>query len=289
MQVSIIIPTYRGAQFIPYALTSLGKQSFKDFEVIIVVKPSGDGTESKVQEICSHFNFKYKVLIQKEGYVTRAYNMGIKYAKGDLFLFIDDDAIVPRDWIKSYVDTYARFKNSGAVSGLDIPYPMTRAPFSSDASFMVKERMAYRLRQGWRFIKPMFNRPHPIFQKYVLGIYITRSFKVAAGFHIPFKRCLSLPVKGVNMSFRKEAIEDAYFPEHPSLKIAPNLEQYFAVQLVLRGWESIYDPRIQVRHIIRSGLSKSRRNDMERELIRWMLAKLFTEQRNNNDTPMGKI
>jgi glycosyltransferase involved in cell wall biosynthesis len=278
MNVSIVIPTYRGAQSIPYGLKSLGKQSFKNFEVIIVVKPSGDGTENTVQEICNDSNFQYKVLIQNEGHVTRAYNTGINYAKGDLVLFMDDDAIVPRDWIESYVNAYGRFHNSGAISGRDVPYPMTQVFSPSQESSRLKRQMIQTMHRGWQYIKPIFNKPHPIFRKYLLGIYITQSFKVATGFGIPYKRCLSLPVRGVNMSFKREAIEDAYFPEHPSLKIAPNLEQYFAAQLVLRGWNSIYDPDIQVFHIPTGGLSTSPRNDKEREIVRKMIGKLFAER-----------
>jgi hypothetical protein len=99
---------------------------------------------------------------------------------------------------------------------------------------------------------------------------------VAAGFAIPFKLCLSLPVRGVNMSFKKDAIEDSLFVEHPLLKAAPNNEHYFTAQLVLRGWESVYNPHIQVHHIIRIGISELARND-EKELMRLMFAKLLQE------------
>lgn len=274
MLVSIIIPTYKGASFIPYLLESLGKQRFKDYEVITVIKPSGDGTEQLVGELCNKLDLTCKILIQRDGYFTHALNMGIKNSKGELILFTDDDAILPEDWIERHMNAHTRFKNGGAVSGGAIPYPIT-AP-SSKASFMIKEQTISRLRRGWQFVKPVFNKPHPLFKKYRLGIYITRDFRVAIGFAIHFKLCLSLPVAGVNMSFKKDAIEDSLFPEYPLFKTAPGNEQYFAAQLVLRGWESLYDPHIQVRHIIRTGISKLTRND-ERELMRRVLAKLLQE------------
>ena len=79
------------------------------------------------------------------------------------------------------------------------------------------------------------------------------------------------------MSYKKVAVEGSFFPENDSLKVGPNNEQYFAVQLVIKGWESIYDPSIQVLHLVRTGLSKSTRNERERETIRCMIGELLAE------------
>jgi len=147
----------------------------------------------------------------------------------------------------------------------------------SKESPTMRKHVILKLSRGWRFVKPFFNQPHSLFKKYRLGIYITKKFKVAMGCAIPYKLCFSLPFLGVNMSYKKDAIKGIYFPEHPLLKIAPNNEQYFAAQVVMQGWESIFDPHIYVHHIVRNGLSKSPRNDIEKELIRLMFIKLLQE------------
>ena len=275
MQASVIIPTYKGARLIPYALASLAKQSFKDFEVVIITKPSGDGTERIVDEICHDLDLQHEILIQKEGYFTRALNMGLRSAEGEILLFTDDDAIFPKDWIESHINAHAKSKNMGAVSGADIDYQMMLS--MPKLSVVAKKHIVSRSHRAWQVVRTIFNPPHQLFRKYKLGIYITQAFRVAAGFSIPHRSCLSLPVRGVNMSFKRAAIGDSIFPEHYLLKIAPNNEQYFAVQLVLQGWESMYNPQIQVHHITRTGLSKSTRNNMERELVRLMLMKLLRE------------
>jgi len=45
MRISVAIPTYRRAWSLPMALDSLLRQSRRPDEVLVVLKPSGDGSE----------------------------------------------------------------------------------------------------------------------------------------------------------------------------------------------------------------------------------------------------
>ena len=250
MLASVAIPTYKGAPFISYVLESLGNQSFKDFEVVIVIKPCGDKTEDIVRKTCDMLNLQYRILIQHEGYFTNALNMCLKNAKGDILLFTDDDAILPINWINEHISEHKRFPRAGAISGHIIYYDLDSGKFlRSDV-----ERPLVRVYR--RFLLPTLERPHSLFKDYRQGVYITNTFSVAAGPGIPYKKCLSLPVRGVNMSFKKEAAEDAQFPEHPLLKTAPWNEQYIGAQLVLNGYKSFFNPSLLVYHILRKSLSR---------------------------------
>ena len=62
------------------------------------------------------------------------------------------------------------------------------------------------------------------------------------------------------MSFKHEFIYDAWFPEHPELKRAPGNEQYFSLQIVLKGYDMIYTPSNPILHIMRAE-SLSRASD----------------------------
>ena len=55
-------------------------------------------------------------------------------------------------------------------------------------------------------------------EKYRFGVYMTKNLKIAHGPYIPGKPCYSLPFRGVNMSFKKEALDEVKFPEHHFLK-----------------------------------------------------------------------
>jgi hypothetical protein len=69
------------------------------------------------------------------------------------------------------------------------------------------------------------------------------------------------------MSFKTSYIYNVWFPEHKLLKRVPGNEQYFALQLVLKGFDTIYVPNNPVLHIMRSeSLSRTRyREELKKE------------------------
>jgi glycosyltransferase involved in cell wall biosynthesis len=86
---SVIIPTYNHADFLHSALESVLKQTFSNFEVIVVDNFSDDHTE----EIVSNFNdTRIKLLkIHNNGVIASSRNLGIKEAKGVWIAFLDSD------------------------------------------------------------------------------------------------------------------------------------------------------------------------------------------------------
>ena len=274
---SVIVPTYKGSLFIPHLLESLGRQSFDDFEAVIVVKPSGDGTENIVREKCQVLDLRYKILVQNEGYLTHALNMGMGNSNGDILLFTDDDAILPKDWVMNNIKSHFRFQSCGAISGGRVELTQARSvrpayfamPFFKSRRRLRRGELASRIMRSlrWRMIGPLIDKPHPMFRDYRLGVFITRRFRVAKGPNIFDKICLSLPHLGTNMSFKKKAIENVFLPEHPMIRIAPYWEQYLGASVVLQGWEALYDPEITVYHVEREGVSA-----FTNEVERWMMS-----------------
>lgn len=89
--VSILIPTFKRAHLISYVFEGLRKQTYKDFEVVVVLKPSGDGTEDIVKKYKKWLNIN--LIFQNRGYVVDALNLGFENAQGKIIAFLDDDAI----------------------------------------------------------------------------------------------------------------------------------------------------------------------------------------------------
>jgi hypothetical protein len=115
-------------------------------------------------------------------------------------------------------------------------------------------------------IRPWLERPHPLLSKYRMGVYLTKDLNIAHGPFIPGKECFSLPFRGVNMSFKASYICDVWFPEHELLRRAPGNEQYFGMQLILKGLDSIYVPGNPVLHIAREeSLSRSNASEIKLE------------------------
>ena len=113
-RISILIPTYKRGHLLSYVLKGLRNQTYKDFEVIIVLKPSGDNTEQIVKKYKRWLNIK--LILQKQGYVTGALNLGLEHAEGDIIAFLDDDAIPHPDWLQNHVKIYTE-SSVGGVAG----------------------------------------------------------------------------------------------------------------------------------------------------------------------------
>lgn len=89
MKFSVVIPSYNRAYTIRRPLDSLVRQSFKDFEVLVIDDGSVDDTEKVVRPYIGLLNLKY---IKKEnGGKHTALNKGISEAKGELFIILDSD------------------------------------------------------------------------------------------------------------------------------------------------------------------------------------------------------
>lgn len=92
--ISIIIPTLNEENYIETLLKSLERQTYLNFEIIIVDGSSDDGTVSKANKYSEKFDIK--ILTGNEKNVSKQKNIGAKSAKGDILFFLDADIIIPR-------------------------------------------------------------------------------------------------------------------------------------------------------------------------------------------------
>lgn len=108
MVYSIIVPVYNRRKYIRRCLDSIMKQSFQDFELIIVDDGSDDGTA----EICDEYGQKYgniKVHHQQNGGASKARNTGLKLAEGTFALFVDSDDYLPLDYLYQLMLAYEKY------------------------------------------------------------------------------------------------------------------------------------------------------------------------------------
>lgn len=89
--VSIILPAYNRASFLPNAIQSIASQTFSDYEVIIVDDGSSDDTEEVVTQIKSKSNLNITFIKQLNMGPGGARNTGIKAANGSFIAFFDSD------------------------------------------------------------------------------------------------------------------------------------------------------------------------------------------------------
>ena len=98
MRFSVIVPVFDRPSEIEELLDSLSRQSFTDFEIVIVE----DGSHIKCDNIISDYNDKLniKYFYKKNEKPAIARNYGVARAEGDFVVFVDSDCIIPEDYFK---------------------------------------------------------------------------------------------------------------------------------------------------------------------------------------------
>jgi glycosyltransferase involved in cell wall biosynthesis len=92
-RVSVVVCTYNGGKTLDETLKSLSSLSYPDYEVIVV----DDGSTDNTSRIAQDYAVRYVKVAN--GGLSRARNMGIEAATGEIVAFIDSDAYADPDWL----------------------------------------------------------------------------------------------------------------------------------------------------------------------------------------------
>jgi uncharacterized protein (TIGR03032 family) len=95
--ISVIIPCYKQAHFLPEAVESVVSQSYPHWEIIIVNDGSPDNTNEVAQQLINKYSNKNIRLLKKQnGGISDARNAGIAIANGEYIHPLDaDDKLAP--------------------------------------------------------------------------------------------------------------------------------------------------------------------------------------------------
>lgn len=95
-RISIIVPVYNCAAFLKACVASVLKQTYGNFELLLISDGSSDGSE----ELCRRFvckDSRIRFFSQAHKGVSAARNLGLQEAEGEYLFFLDsDDAIHPQ-------------------------------------------------------------------------------------------------------------------------------------------------------------------------------------------------
>lgn len=95
--ISVIIPCYNAGHTIEHTLESLRKQTYQDFEAVIINDGSKDNTLEVVEKYRRCHTININVINQENAGVSAARNSGIRAAKGEFITLLDaDDCYEPQ-------------------------------------------------------------------------------------------------------------------------------------------------------------------------------------------------
>ena len=111
--VSVIIPNWNGAHHLPTCLESLRRQTFRDFEVIVVDNGSTDGS---LDLLARDFpEVRVLPLGENRGFAG-ACNAGIRAAQGEIIVLLNNDTEADPHWLEEIVAAFERHPEAGIVA-----------------------------------------------------------------------------------------------------------------------------------------------------------------------------
>lgn len=108
---SIIIPVYNAEASIVVCLKKIAKQTFKDFELVIVNDGSKDNSLKVINDFATqHPALSINVIDQENAGAGAARNTGINKAGGEYIVYIDSDDYVDDDFLEKTDETISQCK-----------------------------------------------------------------------------------------------------------------------------------------------------------------------------------
>ena len=108
MYISVIVPVYKVEGYLEDCLDSILRQTYRNFEIILV----DDGSPDKCPSICDSYEKRFsnvRTIHKDNGGLSDARNCGVKIAKGDFITFIDSDDMVTYDYLEELVSIQERY------------------------------------------------------------------------------------------------------------------------------------------------------------------------------------
>lgn len=204
LDYSVIIPAYQGLNTIRDCLTSVLQALKGRHAEVVVVESSGDGTAELIRREFPDV----RVLAQVErSSAGKARNQGAEAARGKTLFFVDQDCVVPENWI-DLMEEHLDKPGVGAVGGsVGIRNPNNLSG---------------------------------------CGVYFLEFL-----YHFPSRRAPernSNFLLGCNLACRASVFQAVRFPARTLAE-----DVLFSHAVREAGWDTVYDPRVQVRHWNREG------------------------------------
>jgi hypothetical protein len=122
MLFSVVVTIYEGDQvFLPRAMTGLLNQSFKDFEVIVVVDGEAPLRPYDPHHVCGRTvpaRVVYRPRSDTIGFRERHYSLGL--ARGQYVAWLNGDNLVYPNWLACHRENVT--ENPGAISVVNVQY-----------------------------------------------------------------------------------------------------------------------------------------------------------------------
>ncbi|MEH1766186.1 MAG: glycosyltransferase [Nostoc sp.] len=228
MRNTVLIPTYRRPQDLSRCLLALQEQTKPVDQVIVVVRDTDAETWQFLAQLNTENLPLHTIKVTQPG-VVAALNAGLEAVEGDIVSITDDDAAPHPDWLERIAAYFVSDSRLGGLGGRDWIHHGSKL---EDESRPVVGQLQW------------FGR---VIGNHHLGVGEPREVDI---------------LKGVNMSFRTQAIGQLRFDERMRGTGAQvHFEMAFTLTLKRAGWKIIYDPNVAVDHYPAQRFDEDQRNN----------------------------
>lgn len=180
-KVSVIIVNYNGDRWIEVCLTSLLKQTYKNFEIIIVDNGSTDSSLSKINKYCP----RVKMITNKSNLgFAEGNNIGYGSSSGKYILLLNNDTEVEENFIKNFVDVF-REKPEAGIAQSKIILMKDKKSIDSCGSFWTDTTFMYYVGNGKNKNVDYYNKPFKVFSVKGASMLIKREVVEKIGLFDP--------------------------------------------------------------------------------------------------------
>lgn len=211
---SVIIPVYNRPEEVDELLDSLTRQSYTNFEVLIIEDGSTRKCDHLINTYGDSLNIQYFFKPNTGQGFTR--NFGFERAKGDYLVVFDSDCIIPGHYFLT-VDNYLQKEHLDAFGGPDRAH---------DSFTVIQKAISYSMTSffttgGIRGKKKSIGAFHP--RSFNMGIS-REVFEKTKGYIITrMGEDIEFSIRIINSGFKTGLIEDAYVYH----KRRTNLSQFY--------------------------------------------------------------
>lgn len=106
--ISIVVPVYNVETYLKECIESIRRQTYQNFEVILV----DDGSSDQSGRICDEYakiDKRVRVIHKANGGLSDARNVGIKIARGEFLTFIDSDDYISDNYLGVLMNAQQRY------------------------------------------------------------------------------------------------------------------------------------------------------------------------------------
>ena len=237
---SVIVPVYNRIDEIDDLLSSLTRQTLKNFEVIIVE----DGSTMPCRDTVGKYSDKIDVRYfykENEGR-SIARNYGISRAKGDYFIFFDSDCVIPADYF-STLDAELTARPLDCFGGPDAAHesfsPTQKAISFAMTSFLTTGGIRGGKIQLEKFVPRSFN----------MG-YSREVYNHVRGFREMFSEDIDMSTRIRNAGFRIGLIRPAYVWHKRRVDFRKFLRQVYVFGMSRITLALLYPGSLKVVHLL---------------------------------------